>query len=170
MSLVIIDTEVAQLQADRASTMEFAQKRAKHRRKKLQEQATAQTDELKQLCLELIRIAQKHVHANAQHYSDYLDVVQCLKTLQKMGVEPRVAEKFKAVVGSTGNEIVRNSADYRYLRNKYIAGFATIADLTEKPAAVGSQEFQRGVREGYKRASAIAVMFLDDIQCGEQKC
>lgn len=172
MSLVA-DTEVKQLQADRNSTMEFAQKRAKYRRKKLQDHSTARADDLKHICLELLRVAQKYVHPTAQTYSDFVEVVQCVKMLQKMGVEPKITEKFSATVGSTGNEIVTNSADYRYLRNCCIAGFATIADLTEKPAAVGSHEFQRGVREGYRRASDIAVMFLDDIQrvrAGETVC
>jgi hypothetical protein len=61
---------------------------------------------------------------------------------------------------------VFNSFDYRYLRNKAIAGFATIADLPAKPSAVGTLDYQSGVREGYRRASEVAIMFLDDIQNG----
>lgn len=173
MTLAVSDTEVERLRDDRKNTMEFAQKRAKYRRKKLHEHSEAKSDDLKNICLSLLRLAQKYVHPTAHTYADFVEIVQCVKMLQKLGVEPAVAEKFKAVVGATGNEIVTNSADYRYLRNCCIAGFATIADLTEKPAAVGSQEFQRGVREGYRRASDIAVMFLDDIQnvhAGETKC
>lgn len=172
MSLVA-DTEVKQLQADRESTLEFAQKRAKYRRKKLQERAAASADDLKHVCLALLRIAQKYVQPTAHAYSDFVEVAHCVKMLQKMNITPQVTEKFSAIVGTTGNEIVTHSADYRYLRNCCIAGFATIADLTEKPAAVGSHEFQRGVREGYRRASDIAAMFLDDIQsvkAGETKC
>ena len=59
-----------------------------------------------------------------------------------------------------------NSFEYRYLRNKAIAGFATIADLTAKPSAVGTLDYQSGVREGYRRASEVAIIFLADIQNG----
>jgi hypothetical protein len=48
-----------------------------------------------------------------------------------------------------------------------MASLAVIADLTERPAATGSSEYQRGMREGYRRASDIAVMFLEDISGGE---
>jgi hypothetical protein len=79
-----------------------------------------------------------------------------------MGLTVNVNERFAAATAAD-IETITHPNNYRQLRNKAIAGFATIADLTDKPAAVGSQEFQRGVREGYRRASDIAISFLEDI-------
>lgn len=79
-----------------------------------------------------------------------------------MGLSVNVHDCFAAAVAVDTDTLMRPN-DYRQLRNKSIAGFATIADLTDKPAAVGSQDFQRGVREGYRRASDIAISFLEDI-------
>lgn len=168
MTVAIHDLDVAQLQADRKNVVKFARDGATRRHKKLSTAAAEKPAELQQICLSLIKIAQQYVPSTAHAFSDFVEVVRCTKMLQKMGVAPAVLEKFKATIDSVGNELVLNSADYKDLRNKYVAGFATIADLTEKPAAGGSPEFQRGVREGYRRASDIAVMFLEDIENGAQ--
>lgn len=169
MTLANGNGEISLLKADRKQTVEFAKRRAKQRNEKLQKRSST-VEELKQICKSLAVIAQRYVPANPAAFSDFIEVVQCIKLLKTMGINPTVVEKNQAIVAATGNEIIIKSADYRYLRNKCIAGFATIADLTEKPAAVGSQAFQSGVREGYRRASDIATMFLEDIQGGETKC
>jgi hypothetical protein len=83
--------------------------------------------------------------------------------LQEIGLKPQIAAKLDAAVAGVGVDIIHNSFEYRQLRNKIKACLAIIADLTERPAAAGTKEFQRGVREGYRRASDIAVLFLDDI-------
>lgn len=155
------------LQKDRNATVAFAEKRMRSRKEVLQKSVPAEIDELKQICCALIRIAQQYVPTTPNAFAAFSEVVHCTKMLQKLGVDICVAEKFNAVVNTTGNEVIRNSTDYRYLRNTAIAGFATIADLTEKPAAMGSPEFQHGVREGYRRASNIAMLFLADIQGGD---
>lgn len=170
MSFVAAGSEQDQIQADRVNTITFAKKRARYRKDTLQKHAAYKSEELQQICRSLLRLTQRYVPSSPNTFSDYLEVVQCTKVLQKIGVSVDVATRFAAVIEGTGNEIITNSSDYRYLKNKCIAGFATIADLTEKPAAVGSPEFQRGVREGYRRASDIAVLFLEDIQSGEKTC
>lgn len=170
MSSTIAGTEVSLIRADRKNTIEFAKRRARFRNEKLQQRSLSSSEDLKQICKSLAKIAQRYVSATPSAMGDFIEVVQCIKLLKTMGLDPDVTEKFKAVVDATGNETITKSADYRYLRNKCIAGFATIADLPEKPAAVGSHEFQSGVREGYRRASDIAVMFLADIQGGDAEC
>jgi hypothetical protein len=80
-----------------------------------------------------------------------------------MGLKPEISSQMDAAVSSVGTDVIKSSFEYRQLRNKMIAGLAVIADLTERPAAAGSQEYQRGVREGYRRASDIAATFLEDI-------
>ena len=95
-------------------------------------------------------------------FADAAEIVRCASTLKLMGLSVNVNDCFAAAVAVDTDTLMRPN-DYRQLRNKSIAGFATIADLTDKPAAVGSQDFQRGVREGYRRASDIAISFLEDI-------
>jgi hypothetical protein len=169
MSPLVAEIDLSLAQADRKNTKNFAKKRAKYRCDKLNQQSARHNDDLQQVCRALLRLAQRYLPANPSAISDAVELVHCIKMLQKMGIVPDVADKFKAALSSTGCEIVLSTTEYRGLRNKCIAGFATIADLTEKPAAVGTPEFQRGVREGYRRASDIAVMFLEDIQ-GHTPC
>jgi hypothetical protein len=120
--------------------------------------------ELQHICQALLAVAQKYVPHSPAAFTDATSVVRCAKALENMNLQPILEPHFKAHVVSAKSDSVRNSFEYRYLRNKAIAGFATIADLTAKPSAVGTLEYQNGVREGYLRASEIAIMFLDDIQ------
>lgn len=122
--------------------------------------------ELKQICSTLLAVAQRYVPASPAAFIDADRVARCAKKLQNMALQPKLMPQFSAPVEAADSACVLNSFDYRYLRNKSIAGFATIADLTSKPAAVGTTDYQRGVREGYRRASEIAIMFLNDIQSG----
>lgn len=170
MSVMLKNDNIAQQKIERDATVAHAKTRARQRVKKLNEQTIAPNDEIVQICNSLLRLAQTYVPRGPSTLGDFLEVVQCAKTLQKIGLNPSVAANYTAVVRSTGDEIITNSLLYRQLRNKSIAGFATIADLTEKPAAVGSAEFQHGVREGYRRASDIAMMFLEDVQGTDSKC
>jgi hypothetical protein len=48
-----------------------------------------------------------------------------------------------------------------------MASLSIIADLTERPVGNGSDDYRRGMREGYRRASDIAIMFLNDLADGE---
>lgn len=122
--------------------------------------------ELKQICCALLAVAQKYVPLTPPAFVDSAEVVRCAKALENMALRPKLQPHYKAHVAGLKADIALNSFEYRYLRNKAIAGFATIADLTSKPSAVGTQDYQSGVREGYRRASEIAIMFLDDIQSG----
>jgi len=122
--------------------------------------------ELRQICDTLLAVAQKYVPASPSAFLDADSVTRCARSMQRMALQPRLAPQFSAPVASTDSAGVTNSFDYRYLRNKAIAGFATIADLTTKSSAVGTAEYQNGVREGYRRASELAILFLSDIQGG----
>jgi hypothetical protein len=83
-----------------------------------------------------------------------------------MGLRPAVTPTLDDDA-ATAKELVFNSFEYRYLRNKMLASLSIIADLTERNTGNGSHEYQRGMREGYRRASDIAIMFLEDISSGE---
>lgn len=122
--------------------------------------------ELQHICATLLEVAQKYVPKTPGAYVDADSVTRCANALREMAMQPVLMPQFTAAVDSMGPKCVINSFEYRYLRNKAIAGFATIADLTTKPSAGGTFEYQNGVREGYRRTSEIAIMFLNDIQGG----
>lgn len=122
---------------------------------------------LKQVCQRLLQIAQKYVPKTALAYNDSENLVKCAKLLHSMGLPVEIAPGFAAKCDAVDiDEIVVNSVPYRKLKHRAVAGLSTLADMTEKSAATGSKEYQRGVREGYRRASDIASMFLEDIQNG----
>ena len=126
--------------------------------------------ELMTLCKTLYSLAQKYVPHTPAAFHDFSAFLQVSNKLQRLGMQltldPRVAAKVKA----TDNSAVTSSLEYRMLRNKFIAALTTIADLTLKPEnekAVPENGYQRGVREGYRRASEVAILFLDDVQTAE---
>lgn len=165
MTPVDVDGVKPKIHVEHKNEFAFADKCA--RRKvalKKNSSPEAEIDQLKQICCSLLRVAQQYVPTTPNAFAAFVEVTQCTKMLQKLGAEPEVAAKFNAVLGTTGDEFICNSPDYRYLRNTAIAGFATIVDLAEKSAATGVPEFQRGVQEGYRRASKIALRFLTDIE------
>lgn len=141
--------------------------RSTRRKNPVAQKTTDDLEALKDICCSLIRIAQEYVPTTPSAFNAFSEIVRCTKMLQQMGVNPEVAAKFNAVVGATGSEIIRHSAEYRYLRNTAIAGFATIVDLAERPEITGLPDFQNGVRSGYRRASNIAMRFLADIEGGD---
>jgi len=117
----------------------------------------------RRICYMLHSMAQKYVPDSATTFSDYKALLYCTKLLQSMGFKPPLSPEMDASAEDVSLEIVRNSFEYRHLRNKIMASLSIIADLTERPAGMGSLDYQRGMREGYRRASDIAIMFLDDI-------
>jgi hypothetical protein len=120
--------------------------------------------ELQSLCGTLLQIAQKYTPDTPQAYVDAAAVAQCGRQLEHIGVHIPAAAHFAAATAATNKgDMVICSPEYRYLRNKAIAGFATIADLGAKNPVVGTHDFIAGLRDGYKRASTLAVAFLDDI-------
>jgi len=118
---------------------------------------------LRNIAYMLLRLAQKYVPEKAAAFSDYSDLIHCIKLLQEMGFKPEVAARLDSAVAGVSVNVIRNSFEYRQLRNKIKACLAIIADLTERPAAPGTHDYQNGIREGYRRASDIAILFLDDI-------
>lgn len=122
---------------------------------------------LRSICFTLQRLAQKYVQNTPKTFADYSELVHCVKLLQDMGLRPAVQAEVAADVATTSGSVATNSLEYRQLRNKAIACLATIADLTEKPTATGSADYQRGMREGYRRASDIANLFLQDFEAGD---
>jgi hypothetical protein len=122
---------------------------------------------LRSICYMLHDLAQKYVPSTPNTFNDYACLTHCTKLLKSMGFRPDISPELDSAVAGLGLEVVHNSFEYRHLRNKIMASLAVIADLTERPAATGSSEYQRGMREGYRRASDIAVMFLEDISGGE---
>ena len=122
---------------------------------------------LRSICYMVHDLAQKYVPNAPNSFNDYSLLAHCTKLLTAMGFRPDINHELDSAVAGLGVEVVHNSFEYRHLRNKIMASLAVIADLTERPAATGSAEYQRGMREGYRRASDIAVMFLEDISGGE---
>jgi hypothetical protein len=118
------------------------------------------------ICLLLHRLAQKYVPRTAQAFRDFDDLAQATSALQRMGLQLDVAADICAPTKSVDRAVIFNSPEYRLLRNRFIAALATIADMPAKNSPPGHPEYQRGVREGYRRASDIAILFLEDVQNG----
>lgn len=121
---------------------------------------------LRNICFILHALLQKYVPNSPATFEDYSKLLHCTKLLQELGLKPDILPQMKAASGGAGIEVIRSSFEYRQLRNKMIAGLSVIADLTERPASPGTQEYQAGIREGYRRASEIAAVFLEDIDGG----
>lgn len=139
-------------------------------KKKLQKEQTPRRDPkasaLAQLCLALHRLAQKYVPRTPTAFQDFDALTQATKALQKLGLNPDLCADICAPAKAVENAVILNSPEYRRLQNRFIAALATIADMTEKNSPPGHPEYQRGVREGYRRASDIAILFLEDLRPG----
>ena len=158
----------------RATVVDKANKAAQQLTSELQQSPTRQHQDthaaLKEVCGELLRIAQRYTPHNPPTYNDVVSLTRCAQLLSSIGVPVNLAAKFMAVsqdLAPTPTKIFQHSREYKLLEAKAVAGFATLADLQTKPAVNGSKDFQKGVREGYKRASSLATLFLDDIQKGD---
>ncbi len=129
----------------------------------------SKVENLNSLCQTLFQIAQKYIPAHVSAFQDTDALVNCAKLMEGLGITVDADAKLAARLSTANFDVtVVNSEPYRTLKYKAIAGLATVADLTEKSAAVGSVDYQSGIREGYRRASDIAIMFLDDIQNGAE--
>lgn len=122
---------------------------------------------LRKICFMLHTLVQKYVPNSAGAFEDFSTFLHCTKLLQEMGLKPDVEPHMDSSVAGVNLEVIKSSFEYRQLRNKMIACLSVIADLTERPAAAGTQDYQRGVREGYRRASETAAAFLEDISGGD---
>lgn len=121
---------------------------------------------LRKICYALHELVQRYVPNSPSTFEDYARLVHCTKLLQEMGFKPEISPQIDADVAGFNVDVIRSSFEYRQLRNKIMASLSVIADLTERPASPGTQDYQKGVREGFRRASDIAVMFLEDIENG----
>lgn len=120
----------------------------------------------RKICYLLLDVVQRAVPKASTNFVDYTTVAYCVKLLRGMGLKPIVSQELDATATGIRRDLILNSFEYRNLRNKMLAGLSIIADLPDRPASAGSPEYQQGMREGYRRASAIAVMFLNDIDGG----
>lgn len=127
----------------------------------------AALSELKRACRVLHGLAQLHVPNSPKTFESFSLLMRLTAVLQQLGLEPEpVTPGIEAHMLAASN-IVTSSAEYRLLKNKYLAALATLADLSSRGVPPGSDDYQNGVREGYRRASEIAILFLEDAQTGE---
>lgn len=166
MTLTIFDA--VKQKTDRESFVRSARMAAAHQTDNTRSRNYAQTDTPKiiNLCLMLHKLAQKYVPRTPQTFRDFDALTQVSRALQKMGVNIKLAADVCAPAQAVETAVVLNSPEYRLLHNRFVAALATIADMTERNSPPGSFEYQRGVREGYRRASDIAILFLEDLHAG----
>lgn len=124
-------------------------------------------NELKRACRLLHGLAQLYVPNSPKHYESFSLLMQVTATLSRLGLAPTIAVPELSAPAADVSNNVKASREYRNLRNKYLAALATLADLAARGVPPGSADFQNGVREGYRRASEVAILFLEDAQTGE---
>jgi hypothetical protein len=167
MELLVLSPEVVQKKADREKFVRMT--RAEVARREVKHQKKTAGEELTHLCLTLHQLAQKYVPRSVQTFRDFDSLTRATKALQKMGLKPALAAEVAAPAAAVETSVVLNSPEYRRLQNRFVAALATIADMPEKNTPPGHPEYQKGVREGYRRASDIAILFLEDLQIGVRK-
>lgn len=121
---------------------------------------TASASPFEDLCLLLHRIAAKHV--SRADFADIGAVIRCTQLLKELGLNVSTPAELQAPVSMQDNALVTHAPQYRFLRSRAIAGLATVADLAFKAPAKGSTDYQRGQRDAFQFASAIAADFLND--------
>lgn len=124
-----------------------------------QPQPSEDYDTLKAICVVLQYVAQKHLPRDA--FADRASLVQCLKLLTALNVKIAVKSELQAEYDLP--TVDKNTLAYRFLRSKAIAALATIADLDKKVLDRMTSDYHNGMRDAYKKASAIAEAFLADI-------
>ena len=118
--------------------------------------------QLQDVCRLLNDLSRKYVPPT--EFSDYTTLTRCTKILADVGVVAAPPVELQARISDSSDALVLHAPQYRLLKNRAIAGLATIADLAGKAPAKGSAEYQQGMRDAYEHASEIAVLFLEDIQ------
>lgn len=162
MELLVLSPEVVQKKLDREKFICTTRKTVA--RRELKRQQKTDGNALMYLCLTLHQLAQKYVPRSAHTFRDFDALARATRVMQKIGLKPAIAAEIAAPTSAIETSAILNSPEYRRLRNKFIAALATIADMPEKNTPPGVPEYQKGVREGYRRASDIAILFLEDIQ------
>ena len=120
--------------------------------------------DLRQLCSTLAALAQKYVPDHPTCAADFAELSYCIRLLKQLGEKPAISSKCAAKLADNEPDILTHSPQYRHMRNKCLAGLATIVDMKENFRAVGSADYRRGVLTGYNRAGEIAASFIEDIQ------
>lgn len=127
----------------------------------------AALSELKNACRLLHGLAQRHVPNSPKNFESFSLLMRLTAVLEQLGLAPEPVDPGIDAHMLAASNIVTSSAEYRILKNKYLAALATLADLAARGVPPGSDDYQNGVREGYRRASEIAILFLEDAQTGE---
>jgi hypothetical protein len=163
--VISLSPEMLARQKNRQGFVQAVKHRAERKEAELSGDAGIK-EELRELCILLHELAQRYVPNTPQTFVDFNSLTCITKSLKRLCAAAPLASNIVAPTNSIERGAIVNSAEYRKLRNKFIAALATIADLPTKSAPAGELQFQSGVREGYRRASEIAVLFLNDIQNG----
>lgn len=118
-------------------------------------------NDLVTICKTLYRLAQKHISASS--LGDVNELVQVAKVMASHSIEAPVPAKLRAHIDDYSPSVVKQSAEYRLLRARFAAALGTIADMGSKKIRKNKSEFHAGINEGLRRASKIAIMFLEDL-------
>lgn len=163
--MTAVAKQIAQIKQDRDDSLFVARKDVQQLERKLIVDPNNRTANaaLRNLTYLLLELAQKYIPNTPATFNDYSTLIYCIKLLQELGFKPEIDVRLDRALAGVNLSVIRNSFEYRQLRNKIKACLAVVADLTERPAALGTPDYQKGIREGYRRASDIAVLFLDDI-------
>lgn len=151
--------------ADREKLVFLSKKQARALEKKLlvSDKHRSINSALRHVCFVLHEIAQRCMLKIGVAQQDFSTFIYCGHILREIGLRPKVNPAFDRSAEDLRLDVIHSSFEYRNLRNKLIASLSIIADLPERATGHGSPDYQRGVREGYKRASDIAILFLDDL-------
>jgi hypothetical protein len=118
---------------------------------------------LRRVCYTLYDVLKQSMRLGFVPEQEFTTLTYCGKILKNMGLQPRVNAETDKSLEDMRLDVIRHSFDYRNIRNKMVASLSIIADLPSRGVSAGTEDFQAGMREGYKRASQVAVMFLDDL-------
>lgn len=118
---------------------------------------------LRHVCYTLYDVLTHSIYLGAVPDSEFTTLAYCGKLLENMGLRPRASDKADKALQDIRLDVIRHSFAYRSIRNKMVASLSIIADLPARGVSSGSEDFQAGMRAGYKRASQVAIMFLDDL-------
>lgn len=128
------------------------------------EESREQHEQLKEAALALHALGRKFIPVT--EFRDYATFTRCAKILQETGAIKEVPLELNATIADHESALITHAPQYRRLRNRAIAGLATVADLGAKAPGKGSADYQKGVRDAYRHASDVAALFLEDIQEG----
>lgn len=117
--------------------------------------------EIEHICSVLYSIAHRHTPTNC--FADVTELLNIAKVLAGKQLNLTAAPKFKAAVTDHSSAVLKQSAEYRLLRARFVAALSTISDLGSRRTKRNKSDFHAGVSEGLRRASKVAIMFLNDI-------